>query len=87
MESEEIQDLLLRKMHRIGAWGTHHISESNLQKSFPAHLRGKVIDEAEKLRKQGLLVKHPSSHDRQWWLNWNRKPEIDARVKKFDEKQ
>jgi len=72
-------------MHKRGAWGTHHISESNLPKGFPQHLRGNVIEEAEKLRKEGFLLKRPGGHDYQWSMIWERKAEIDARVKKYDD--
>ena len=77
MKDEEIKLRIIRKLHIRGCWGTHHTSESNLQKGFPSHLRGKILDLAEELRKEGLLVKHPTHHEAQWNLNWDKKLEIE----------
>lgn len=77
----ELEIKLIAKLRRIGAWGAHHICESNLQKRFPKHERGRVLKIAERLRKEGLLVKRPSSHEYQWFLNIMRREEIEKRIR------
>ena len=75
---------LLWKLYKYGAWGTKHLCESNLQKGFPPHLRGKTILEiAEGLRKRGFLGKHATHHEPQWYLNWGKKAEIEEILKDF----
>ena len=81
MEEIEAEEKLLFKLHKLGAWGTRHVSESNLQKSFPPEFRGKrILKIAEKLRKEGLLYKRPSHHEHQWSLVWERKEEIEEKI-------
>ena len=73
----DLRKVLLKKFYHLGCWGKGHISESNLPKGFPPHLRGFVIDVAYELRKQELLVMRPSGHDRQWYLNFAKRKEIE----------
>ena len=76
-EWESVKRTLLRKPVRGGYWGKKHICESNLPKGgFPPKLKGLVIPAAEELRREGFMVKRPSSHDSQWHLNFNKKEEI-----------
>ena len=82
ISENEIEASLLRKLHRMRCWGKHHISESNLPKGFPPEIRKKVIKAAENLRKKGLLLKHPTHHENQWHLNWNKKDEIEIIIRK-----
>ena len=77
----EIRKVLLKKLYKLGCWGKGHVSESNLPKGFPPHLRGLVLDVAYELRKQEFLVMRPSGHDRQWYLNFAKKQEIEEVVK------
>ncbi len=82
MDDNEIANHLLLKLYRLGAWGTRHVSESNLQKGFPPEARGRrLLGIAEKLRKEGFLFIRPSSHDYQWSLVWEKKLEIELRIK------
>ena len=76
----EIQNVLLKKLYKLGCWGKGHVSESNLPKGFPPHLRGFVLDVAYELRKQQLLVMRPSGHDRQWYLNFAKRVEIETSI-------
>lgn len=77
----EVKQGPLKKLYRMGCWGKGHVCESNLQKGFPSHVRGYVLDVAKKLRKEGLLVMRPSGHDRQWYLNTARRGEIEEIIK------
>ena len=78
---KDVRRHLLRKMHKMGCWGKHHISESNLPKGFPTHLHKKVIEIAYDLKKQGILVSFPTNHDRQWFLNPQKRQEIEEIIR------
>lgn len=78
MELDVVAWSLLKKLYKMNCWGKHHVCESNLQKGFPKHLRGRVLYVAEELRKQGLLVKRPSHHEYQWYLNFDKKEIIES---------
>ncbi len=73
----DVRKVLLKKLYHLGVWGKGHVSESNLPKGFPPHLRGFVIEVAYELRKQEFLVMRPSGHDRQWHLNFAKRREIE----------
>lgn len=72
---------LLRKFYRHGVWGRHHWRENTVPKGFPAHLKKKVMDIAEELRKEGFLIKRPSAHGAQWYANIERLEEIKELIK------
>ncbi len=75
--NKEIKRILLKKLYIMGCWGTRHTSESNLSKGFPRHLRKRVLEIAEELRKKEFLIKYPTHHENQWYLNWKLKKEIE----------
>ncbi len=80
MEKEneyKIRKILLTKLFNLGCWGKGHVCERNLAKGFPKHLRGYVLEIAKQLRKDGYLILHPSGHDRQWYLNREKRIEIE----------
>lgn len=79
---KEIERILLKKLYTMGCWGTRHTSERNLPKGFPPHLRKRVLEIAEELRKKGFLAKFPTQHDYQWYLNWKFKKEIEEIIMK-----
>ncbi|MCK4634353.1 MAG: hypothetical protein KAT37_00590 [Candidatus Aenigmarchaeota archaeon] len=76
-----IEATLLRKLHKMRCWGKHHICESNLPKGFPKNLYKEVMKAADDLRRRGLLVKHPTHHENQWHLNWDKKEEIERIIR------
>lgn len=80
---EQIDAMLLLKLVKKRYFGKKHISESNLPKGFQANLHKEFLDSAERLRKEGVLVKRPSGHDYQWYVNLNMKEEVLRRIKKF----
>ncbi len=81
-DDKEIERILLKKLYTMGCWGTRHTSEGNLPKGFPPHLRKRVLEIAEELRKKGSLVKFPTHHDYQWYMNWKFKKEIEEIIMK-----
>ncbi len=80
---EYIEATLLRKLFKKRCFGKGHMSESNLPKGFPSHLRKRVLGIADKLLREGLLQKHPTHHEMQWNINVNRMDETRSRVRKF----
>lgn len=81
-DDNEIERILLKKLYTMGCWGTRHTSERNLPKGFPSHARKRVLEIAEELRKKGFLVKFPTHHDYQWYMNWKFKKEIEEKIMK-----
>ncbi len=81
MEDKDIIKDLLRKFHRHGIWGKHHWREENIVKGFPSHVRNRVMNVAEDLRRKGLLIKRPSSHGYQWYANIEKIKEIEEIIK------
>ncbi len=79
---KEIRPVLLRKLFNLGCWGKGHVSEHNLPKGFPPQLRGLVIDVAYELRRQEFMVMRPSGHDRQWFLNFAKRKEIEEIIRR-----
>jgi len=79
-DEKEIERTLLKKLYTMGCWSTRHTSERNLPKGFPPHLRKRVLETAEDLRKKGFLIKFPTHHDNQWYLNWKFKKEIEEKI-------
>ncbi|MEK6954310.1 MAG: hypothetical protein AABX01_04845 [Candidatus Micrarchaeota archaeon] len=70
MDDAQIGAKLLWKMKRLGAWGTRHVSESNLQKGFPPAARGKrLLEIAESLRKGASFSSaHPITNTNGAWF-------------------
>ena len=82
MDVGQVESDLLGRLYRDHCWGAKHRCESNLLKNFPRHLRGAVKKAAERLRREGLLVKKPSSHEHQWFLNIAMRQEIEQRMRR-----
>ncbi len=80
-EDRDIAKALMRKFFRNNIWGKHHWREDTLPKGFKPHLRGKVMDVAEELRRMGWLVKHPTGHGDQWNANINMLREIEEFIR------
>ena len=77
---DEVEAKLLRHLRDDNCWGRRHRCESNLLKNFPRHLRGEVKEAMKRLKREGLLAVHPSSHEAQWFLNFGRREEIERRI-------
>lgn len=77
IEDIAIEKDLLRKFYKNRVWGRHHFREDTLAKGFPSHIRHKVKEVAENLRKRGLLIKFPTAHGIQWYANREKLREIE----------
>ncbi len=80
-KERELAKDVMRKFYRNNIWGKHHWSEDTLPKGFPPHLRGKVMDVADDLRRMRFLVKRPSHHGYQWYANLEMLREIEEFIK------
>lgn len=76
ISDEEIATDIFHRFYRKKVWGKHHWREETLTKSFPPHIRGRVMKVAEELRKKGFLIKFPTSHGMQWYANIEKIEEI-----------
>ncbi len=77
MTERDIKKALLRKFYKNDVWGKHHLREDTLAKGFPPHFRHHVMEIAEELRKNGFLIKFPTSHGTQWYANIEKIREIE----------
>lgn len=52
----EIKGKILHKLTRFGKFEHSHTAIEHLQKGFPGHLIGRVKDNIQELRKEGILL-------------------------------
>lgn len=80
---EQITADILHKLFRKRKWGASHTSIDNLHKSCPPHLKGKYVEIADRLVKQGLILAKPTGYGVEVSLNPRRREEIIALVRQF----
>lgn len=74
---DKIAKAVLEKLLRHGYVGGRHTALENLPKGFPRHAHGEVMETAEKLMKQGLIILKPTSYGTQVSLDPHRITEIE----------
>lgn len=74
---DKIAKAVLEKLLRHGYVGGRHTALENLPKGFPRHVYGEVMETAEKLMKQGLVILKPTGYGRQVSLDPHRMAEIE----------
>ena len=53
----ESEKKILKRMHRLGLWGSNHMRLSNLVNTgYPSHLKGRVKTEIKELIKQNFVI-------------------------------
>jgi len=67
--NEEIKGKILHKLVRFGKFEHSHTAIEHLQKGFPGHLIGKVKDNINELRKEGILSTKPTNYGMQVSIN------------------
>lgn len=77
LSSVELRKIILRKMVRHTWWGGKHTAFDNLPKGFPKEFWKDVKKEAEKLIREGFIVKKPTSYGLHVSLNVKMKSEIE----------
>ncbi len=80
---EQITADILHKLFRKRKWGASHTSIDNLHKSCPPHLKGKYVEVADELVKNGLVLAKPTGYGVEVSLNPRRREEIVESVKRF----
>ena len=65
----EIKGKILHKLVRFGKFEHSHTAIEHLQKGFPGHLIGKVKDNINELRKEGILSTKPTNYGMQVSIN------------------
>jgi hypothetical protein len=75
-EFEDIKATILERMVSKNIWGGKHMDYKHLSSGFPSHLIKKVSYVADKLIKEGLIIKKPARYGLQVCLNINKRKEI-----------
>lgn len=83
VSDEELESAILHKLSRKRKWGHSHTSFDNISKGFPPHLKGKLKELAESLRKEGLVLSKPTSYGLEVSSNPAKGQEIKERIRKF----
>lgn len=66
---EDVKKALLRKLINKGFIGGRHTAYDNLPKGFPPHLHKEVLNAADELIRENILVKKPTSYGLHVYLN------------------
>ncbi len=80
---EEIKGKILHKLSRLGKFEHSHTSVDNLSKGFPKDLRGKVKEMVKELKKEGILLRKPTSYGEEVSINSDMKDKIMNYINKF----
>ncbi len=83
VSDDELKASILHRLAKNQKWGESHTAIENATRGVPSHLRGKMLDLAEELIKEGSIVKKPTSYGLQISLNVERSEEIKWRIKKY----
>lgn len=79
----QIKGKILHKLTRKGKFEHSHTALDNLQKGFPADLRGKVKDMAQDLVKEGILHLKKTGYGKQISINIEKKDKIMEYIDEF----
>lgn len=66
---DEIKGKVLHKLVRFGKFEHSHTAIEHLQKGFPGHLIGRVKENIDELRKEGILLMKPTNYGMQVSIN------------------
>mgnify|MGYP001576813896 CR=1 FL=1 len=80
---EQIKGKILHKLSRKGKFEHSHTALDNLQKGFPADLRGRAKDMSEELIKEGILYLKKASYGMQVSINIDMKEKIMSYIDEF----
>ena len=73
----------MHKLIRKGKFEHSHTSFTNLQRGFPAHLRGKVKEMSKELLREGVLILKQTNYGRQVSINLEKKERILEYIDEF----
>src|SRR3989338_8929905 len=80
---EQIKGKILHKLTRKGKFEHSHTAIENLQKSFPADLRGKAKSMTEEMIKEGILHLKKTNYGNQISINVEMKERIMTYIDEF----
>jgi len=83
VSDNELKSLILHKLAKKQKWGESHTAFENVAKGVPPHLKGSLKELAEKLVKEGLIIKKPTSYGLQISLNVEKSEEIKQRIRSY----
>jgi len=72
-----ISKSIIRKLYSCGCWGEGSLYEDNLKDGFPPEERGKIVDVANALVRQGILCKKSKKYGLKYFLNTERREKIN----------
>ena len=81
--SDQLKVALLWKFYTKRAFAKYHIYESDIAKGFPQALRVSIMETANELYREGLLVHFPHGGEHVWQINRARIAEVIALLKKY----
>lgn len=81
--NEQIKGKILHKLTRKGKFEHSHTALDNLQKGFPADLKGRVKDMSQELIKEGILYLKKTGYGKQVSINLNKKDKIMVYIDEF----
>jgi len=67
----------------MGKFHHSHTSIDNLPKGFPPEIRGRVKNMAKELKKEGILLRKPTSYGEEVSVNSSHKEKIMFYINKF----
>jgi len=77
VDERDIRVWLLNKLKRKGCWGEGHLSADNLVKGQDRRFKKMILKTADKLVKEGLLVRFPHGSQNHYYLNRESREEIE----------
>ena len=80
---EQIKGKILHKLTRKGKFEHSHTALNNLQKGFPADLKGRAKDASQELIKEGILHLKKTSYGKQISINLEEKEKIMQYIDEF----
>jgi len=80
---EQIKGKILHKLTRKGKFEHSHTALDNLQKGFPAELRGRAKDAGGELIKESILHLKKTSYGKQVSINLDQKEKIMRYIDAF----
>lgn len=83
LTDNQVKGKILHKLTRKGKFEHSHTALENLQKSFPADLRGNAKDMSQELIKEGVLHLKKTSYGKQVSVNLALKDRIMAYIEEF----
>lgn len=72
----EIRVLIIKKLVRHNYWGNGHISGDDLVKGQDRRYKDKILEIADNLVREGILIRFPHSKEKHYHLNQQYRKEI-----------